>query len=52
MLLALGANKLGSRFGLMPGSQAFRWAYLFAGLFVGLGKWACAPIFQTLSLIF
>ena len=42
MLLALGANKLGSRFGPVPGAQAFHWAYLF----LGLRKWACAPIFK------
>ena len=46
MLLALGANKLGSRFGLVIGARVFRWAYLF----FGLGEWACAPIFQTLSI--
>ena len=41
MLLALGANKLGSRFGLVPGARSFNWAYLF----LRLGEWACVPIF-------
>ena len=46
MLLALGANELGSRFESMPGARAFRWAYLF----LGLGKWAFAPIFKPYQL--
>ena len=45
MLLALRENDLGFRFGLVPGARASNWAYLF----FGLGEWACAPIFQTLS---
>ena len=46
MLLALGANKLGSRFVPVPGARAFHWAYLF----LGLGEWVFAPIFYTLSV--
>ena len=46
MLLALGANELGSLFEPMPGPRAFHWAYLF----LGLGEWACAPIFKPYQL--
>ena len=46
MLLAPGANELGSRFRLVPGARAFHWAYLF----LGLGEWACAPIFKPYQL--
>ena len=46
MLLALRAIKLGSRLGPMPGARAFHWAYLF----LGLGEWACAPIFKPYQL--
>ena len=42
MLLALGANKLGSRFGPVSGAREFHWAYLF----LGLSEWVCAPIFK------
>ena len=47
MLLARGANKLGFRFGPVPRARASHWAYLF----LGLGEWACAHIFQILSII-
>ena len=46
MLLAFGANGLGFHFGLTPGAWEFHWAYLL----FGPGKWAYAPIFQTLSI--
>ena len=46
MILALWANKLGSRFGPVPGARAFHWAYLF----LGLGEWACVPIFKPYQL--
>ena len=46
MLLALGADKLGSNFRPVLGAWAFHWAYLF----FGLGEWACAPIFKPYQL--
>ena len=46
MLLALGVDELGSRFGTVPGARVFHWAYLF----LGLCKWACAPIFKPYQL--
>ena len=48
MLLAIGANELGSRFGPVPGARAFHRAYLF----LGLGEWVCAPIFLVCAPIF
>ena len=47
MLSAFRASRLGFRFGLAPGAWGFHWACLF----FGLDEWACAPIFQTLSII-
>ena len=44
--IGLGENELGSRFGPVPGARAFHWAYLF----LGLGEWACAPIFKPYQL--
>ena len=42
MLLALGADELGSRLGPTLGAPTFHWTYLF----LGLDEWACAPIFK------
>ena len=46
MLLALGANKLGFLFGLVPGPRGFHWACLF----LRLGEWDFAPIFKPYQL--
>ena len=46
MLLPFRASGLGFRFGLTPGAWVFHWACLL----FGPGMWACAPIFQTLSV--
>ena len=46
MLLALGANKMGSRFGPVPRARVFYWAYLF----LGLSEWACVPILKPYQL--
>ena len=48
MLLALGANEMGSLFGPVPGARAFHWVFLyifFLGLLLGLGEWACTRLF-------
>ena len=47
MLSTFGASESGFRFGLALGAWVFYWACLF----FGPGKWVCAPIFQTLSVV-
>ena len=46
MLSAFGANGLSFRFGLTSGAWVSHWACLL----FRPSKWACAPIFQTLSV--